>query len=219
MFDRWRDRPDSESEINRNSGANLYPRSTDVGDRVQPPNTFTTSHGYAFFDAHGKRQWGQVKLTSEQRATIDSLLLTQRSVASAWADLRSAILNALCTATGRSVYELTKNGLKTTRAVAKEVPDPRIVLDALDALENEDAERLALCSFDVRELKSGELTFSFQPFGGPKKFTPDDIKVRGAIAEKNMRLAVSRISLWKDQNCPKEAKRDRTTVVANQQNR
>ena len=202
MFERWHDVSDSESGTDSTREINLYPRSSDVGNRVQPPNTFTPSCGYGFYDARGKRHWGHVKVTSEQRAAIDALLLTQRSVAIAWSDLRAAILDALCTATGRSNHELTKHGLKTTRAIAKKLPDAGVVLDALEAVQNQDTQR-AFQSFDVRELKSGELTFSFQNSGWPKKFTLQEIKVRGAIAEKKMRLAVSRISLWKDQNCSK----------------
>lgn len=203
MFERWRDVSDSESGTDSTREVNLYPRSTDVGNRVQPPNTFTPSCGYGFYDARGKRHWGHVKVTSEQRAAIDSLLLIQRSVAIAWGDLRSAVLDALRTATGRSVYELTKEGRKTTCAIAKEVPDAHVLLDALEALEAEDVQRLALRAFDVRELKSGELTFSFKTSGWHKKFTLHELKTQGAIAEKKMRLALSRICLWKDQNCSK----------------
>lgn len=201
MFERWRGTPDAQSASQAIWEAERFSQSPiDLGDHVPAGDSSIPCYAYEFVDRNGKWHW-RAEITPQQRAEIDSFLLIKRSVKIAYADLQLTILNALSAATGRACYDLS--GPENMRAAASDAPDPHLVFEAIDALEDRVARQLALHPFTVHELKSGDLVFSLGTSRWPKKSTLAQLRDRGAAAEKNMRLALSRLASREARNYPK----------------
>lgn len=201
MFERWRGTPDAGPASQAIWESERFSQSpVDLRGHEPARDTSIPCYAYEFVDRNGEWHW-RAEITPQQRAEIDSFLHIKRSVKIAYADLQLTILDALSAATGRSCYELS--GPENMRAAASDVPEPHLVFEAIGALEDRTARQLALAPFTVHELKSGGLVFSLGTSRWPKKFTLVQLRDLGAATEKNMRVALSRLSSWRDRTCRK----------------
>ena len=154
------------------------------------PNFFYPSDVDGFIDRNGRRRHEPVRLTSEQRACVDFLLITQRCLFRECEKLRTALFDLFALATGRSQYDLRGEGVsKLAKLIKRTSPVDGAIVHAANVHEDTTIGLLALGRFDIRETISGDLEFTLRHWGKRKRFTVPQLRLAAVESVRAVRAA------------------------------
>lgn len=154
------------------------------------PNFFHPSEIDGFIDRNGRRWHEPVRLTSEQRACVDFLLITQRRLFGDCEKLRTALFDLFALATGRSHHDLRGEGVsKLAQLIKRTSPVDGAILHAVNVHKDTTIGLLELGRFDIRETISGDLEFTLRHRGKRKRFTVPQLRLAAVESVRAVRAA------------------------------
>ena len=166
------------------------PRSDQLSRELPEPNFFHPSEVDGFIDRNDRRQHEPVRLTLEQRACVDFLLITQRRLFGECEKLRTALFDLFSLATGRSHYDLRGEGVsKLAKLIKRTSPVDGAVVHAANVHEDTTIGLLALGRFDIRETISGDLEFTLRHWGKRRRFTVPQLRLAAVESVRAVRAA------------------------------
>ena len=131
-----------------------------------------------------------MRLTSEQRACVDFLLITQRRLFGDCEKLRTALFDLFALATGRSHYDLRGEGVsKLAQLLKRTSPVDGAIVHAANVHKDTTIGLLELGRFDIRETISGDLEFTLRHRGKRKRFTVPQLRLAAVESVRAVRAA------------------------------
>ena len=131
-----------------------------------------------------------MRLTSEQRACVDFLLITQRRLFGDCEKLRTALFDFFALATGRSHYDLRGEGVsKLAQLIKRTSPADGAIVHAANVHKHPTIGLLELGRFDIRETISGDLEFTLRHRGKRKRFTVPQLRLAAVESVRAVRAA------------------------------